>query len=331
MTPATLTPPPAPAGDGTRREFLAGAALTALLLAGCGIDDEQASSGPQTRTVKNRFGTFQVPTDPRRVVGLEGRRDFETAIALGLGIVGVGSNAISGDDEIAPFIDFDISRVEIIEQTEPDLERIASLRPDLILTRASNIEELRDPLAALAPLVPVDTDGVIRWRPDLEQTAATLGRTDRLAPLLDAYDEQIARVKDSHARRLADATVAVVQYGEEGVFYASGTDGFYLQAQTVGELGGNHLPFLETLTKEPGGSGEFSAEQTGRLEPADAILVIVDGRQERGALERLALWRRLPAVRAGRVVFTDFRTNYGSVYAAGATLDLLDRLYAMLG
>jgi iron complex transport system substrate-binding protein len=328
MTPATLTPP-TPANEGTRREFLAGAALTALLLAGCGSETEPTAE-PRTRTVKNRFGTFQVPTDPRRVVGLEGRRDFETAIALGLGIVGVGSNALFADDQIAPFIDFDISRVEIIEQTEPDLERIAALRPDLILTRASNIEELRDPLARLAPLVPVDDDGVIRWRPDLEQTARTLGRTDRLAPLLDGYDRRLARVKDRHAARIADATVAVVQFGEEGVFYASGTDGFYLQAQTVGDLGGNHLPFLDTLTDEPGGSGEFSAEQTSRLEPADAILVIVNSAQERREVERLALWRRLPAVRADRVVFTDFRTNYGSVYAAGAALDLLDRLYATL-
>jgi len=329
MTPATLSPTK-PVADGTRREFLAGAALTALLLAGCGDDADQAASEPATRTVKNRFGTFQVPTDPRRVVGLEGRRDFETAIALGLGIVGVGSNALFGDDEIAPFIDFDIDRVTIIEQTEPDIEKIATLRPDLILTRASNIEELRDRLAALAPLVPVDDDGKIRWRPDLEQTAATLGRTDRLGPLLEAYDAKLAGVKERHARAIADATVAVVQFGEEGVFYASATDGFYLQAQTVAELGGNHLPFLEGISDEPGASGEFSTEQTGRLRPADAILAIVNSAEERAALERLALWRRLPAVRAERVVFTDFRTNYGSVYAAGAVLDLLDRLYGTL-
>jgi len=328
MAPATLAPP-ALVDHGTRRQFLGGAALGALLLAGCG-DEEQEPSAPTTRTVRNRFGTFQVPADPRRVVGLEGRRDFETAIALELGIVGVGSNALFGDDEVAPFIDFDIDRVTIIEQTEPDLEVIASLRPDLILTRGSNIEELRDQLAALAPLVPVDDDGKVRWRADLEQTAATLGRTDRLAPLLEAYDAELARVRDRHAARIDEATVAVVQFGEEGVFSASATDGFYLQAQTVGELGGNHLPFLEGLSDEPGGSGDFSAEQTGRLRPADAILAVVNSREERAALERLALWRSLPAVRADRVVFTDFRTNYGSVYAAGAVLDLLDRLYGTL-
>jgi len=35
-------------------------------------------------------------------------------------------------------------------------------------------------------------------------------------------------------------------------------------------------------------------------------------------------------VAAGRVVESDSRTNYGSVYAAGACLDLLDRAYATL-
>lgn len=75
----------------------------------------------------------------------------------------------------------------------------------------------------------------------------------------------------------------------------------------------------------------FSVEQTGELAPADAILVIVNGADEQAQLEAQPLWQRLPAVTAGRVVVTDFRTNYGSVYAAGAALELLDRLYATLG
>jgi hypothetical protein len=35
-------------------------------------------------------------------------------------------------------------------------------------------------------------------------------------------------------------------------------------------------------------------------------------------------------VKAGRVVQTDFRTNYGSVYAATAALELLDATYETL-
>lgn len=174
----------------------------------------------------------------------------------------------------------------------------------------------------------MDADGEITWRPDLEQVAAALGLEDRLAGPLGDYDAQLAAVRDRHADRIDSATVAVVQWGETE-FGSSSTDGFYLQAQTLGELGGNHLEFLQTLADRNPDEG-FSIEQTGELAPADAILVIVNSADERASLEAQPLWQRLPAVQAGRVVWTDFRTNYGSIYAAGAALALLDDLYATL-
>lgn len=317
------------AAAATRREFLALVGAAGLLV-GCGTTGpDGVGTAPGTRTVSNSFGTFEVPVDPQRVIGLEGRRDLETAVALGLGIAAVGSNAVI-DGEQASFVPFDVASVPMIEQTEPNLEQIAGLRPDLVLTRGSNITELRDELATLAPLVPVDADGEITWRPDLEQVAATLGREDRLAGPLSDYDARLAAVRDRHADRITTAVIAVVQGGpEEAAFYTSSTSGFYLQAQTLGELGGNHLDFLQTLA-ETNPDETFSVEQTGALAPADAILLIVNGAEQRAQVEAQPLWQRLPAVTAGRVVITDSRTNYGSVYAAGAALDLLDQLYATL-
>lgn len=110
------------------------------------------------------------------VVGWEGRRDLETALALGLTPIGIGSNALD-DSELAPFVDFDLDGVTVITQTEPDLEQIAALRPDLILTRQSNVDDLLDELRPIAPLVAVQGDGP--WRTDLEAVAQQLGRAER--------------------------------------------------------------------------------------------------------------------------------------------------------
>lgn len=138
MSPTLLTPPVV--DDATRRQFLTGLTVAGLL-AGCGSDPAPAEpAAPSTRTITNEFGTFEVPTDPQRVVGLEGRRDLETAIALGLGIVAVGSNAVyaeRGTDELAPFINFDLDSVTVLDQAEVNLEQLAALRPDLILTAAA--------------------------------------------------------------------------------------------------------------------------------------------------------------------------------------------------
>jgi iron complex transport system substrate-binding protein len=323
-----------PAAVTSRRTFLTllGAAG---LAAGCGAPTATAPAAPATRTVTHRFGTFEVPTDPQRVVGIEGRRDLETALALGLRPVGIGSNALYGGDTPAPWLDLPLDGVTVIQQTEPGLEQIAALRPDLVLTRDSNIEELRDELVALAPVLPVgsgtDPDNTgDDWRADLEQVAGWLGREDRLAATLAAYDAQRDEIAARHADPITSAVVAVVQYSAEGgTLETSRTDGFYLQAQALGALGGRHLPYLEELPRTDY-IASFSTEQMGELAPADAILMIANTADDRAALDAQPLWQRLPAVAAGRVVLTDSRANYGSVYAAGEGLRLLDELYATL-
>lgn len=327
---------PLPVYDSTRRQFLIGGLATGLLVAGCGDDnDDPASSGDgasATLSVTNEFGTFEVPAEPQRVVGLEGRRDLEVSLALRLGIVGIGSNALTGG-QLAPFIDLDPTGIEVIEQAAPNLETITALRPDLILTRDSNIEQLRDKLAVLAPLVPVGggPDGNT-WRAELEQVATDLRRIEQVSGPLRTFDEMLGAVRDRHHARIESATVGIVLY--EGVasgLSTSSADGFYLQAHVLGDLGGNHLPFLENFAQDESGIASFSLERTGELGACDAILLIVNDGDLRTELEGQPLWQRLPAVQAGRVVATDFRTNYGSVFAATACLVLLDQLYSTLG
>lgn len=323
-----------PAAVTDRRTFLA--LLGAVgLAAGCGAPGTAAAPSAATRTVTHEFGVFEVPAEPQRVVGLEGRRDLETALALGLRPVGIGSNALYGGTTPAPWLDLPLDGITVIQQTEPSLEEIAALRPDLVLTRDSNIAELRDELAAIAPLLPVGSgtdadDTGDDWRADLERVAGWLGREDRLAGTLAAHDARREEIAARHADRIASAVVAVVQYSaEEGNLETSRTDGFYLQAQALGALGGRHLPFLEELERTDY-TATFSTEQMGELAPADAILMIANTADERAALAAQPLWQRLPAVAAGRVVLTDSRANYGSVHAAGEGLRLLDELYATL-
>jgi len=282
-----------PCDDATRRRFLAGM-VAAGLLAGCGDSSDEAA-GPReaTRRVTNQFGSFDVPLEPKRVVGWEGRRDLETALALGLKPIAIGSNAVFGNGRIAPFLPFDLEGVEVIEKNEPDLELIARLRPDLILTEDANIEALREPLRGIgAPLVPVA--GVGPWRPDLEAIAQALGRSEQISSRLAGYDELRSEIRARHADRIARATLAAVQYSE-GTFEGSSTKSYRLQANTIADLGGRHLPFLErgaTLLDNK----TFSVEQTGRLRPADAIIVIVNTDDERRELEDSKLWQQLPAV-----------------------------------
>lgn len=339
MTTALLDRPlDPPVDDATRRQFLAGAAAL-LVAAGCGGDDDRqpaagqapTTAGPSSYRITNKFGSFDVPADPQRVIVLEGRRDLEVALALGWSPVAVGPNTFYVGDKLPAFLNWQPANVTKLGQGgELNIEVVAGLRPDLIIGRESNVEGAIDKLRPLgAPFITV-AGGSEPWRPELEAIASELGRLPKVAGSIADYDKALADLRTRHAARLAGATLAIAQFGGKE-FYSSPPGGFYLQVNVLAELGGRHLPWLNGLPlNRPGGSSTSSIEQIEQLAPADAFLVVVNDADQRRELDELELWKRLPAVAAGRVVYTDFRTNYGSVFAARECLRLLDQAYGLI-
>ncbi|BBG01284.1 MULTISPECIES: ABC transporter substrate-binding protein [Pseudonocardia] len=317
----------------SRRGLLVGAAGMAALLAGCG----RSGAGPvgertgETVRAETPFGTFDVPLAPERVVVLEGRQDLETAVVLELPRpVGLGDNAVDERGRTAGFLGFDADGIQLMPGGEVDLEAVLALQPDLIVGRASNIEPVAEQLARIAPLVPAEIDETT-WRPDLEAAGRWTGRSAQVDAAIARYEALVAEVRERHAAALGTALAVVLQPGEDGAWYSSPSDGFLLQGRTLRELGGRPLPAVEAVAPPtPGGMSEFSAEQLGLLTDADVLMVASFTEGQRAGLEASPLWSRLPAVRAGRVVHTDIRTNRGSVLAAGECARLWDRAYSLL-
>lgn len=326
------------------RRLLLGATLALTgLLAACGDDldgaavtappsteaapaTEPAVSG-DTVTIDTPYGQFDVPTSPVRPVVLEGRRDLETALALGWIPIAVGENGLDSEGQVAPFLDFDMTGRDVVSPSEPNLEAIAALDPDVIIGRQNNLDDFADELSQIAPLVPIDTD--LPWRESLEQVGALLHQETAVAAAVGEYDALLGAVAERHAEAIGSATIAIVAYfAGDSQFVTSTTEGFFLQAQTLGELGGQYLPYLVDNADE-WGDVYISLENTGELAAADAILLIA-GDDDLAAIESEPLWQSLPAVQQGHVVVTDARTNQGSVYAATEALHLLDALYATL-
>lgn len=314
----------------TRRAFVGGgvATLASVLTAASASAQGRSSTPPtsdvpDTLTVTHEFGTVTFPARPTRVVALENRRDLETATVLGLPLIAVGTY---GDpaDVVAPFVPIDLGDAEILDLTELNIELLLSLEPDLILAREIYLDDGR--LFDVAPVLPIAGDG--SWRDDLELVAGWMQRETTLGSALDQYDTMRSDVSTVRADALATARIAIVEYyPADGTFYAGGIDDFQLQANTLGELGGQLIDFLadRSYFDEP-----FSIESLGELGAADAILLVTSAEADRSALEEHELWQQLPAVGAGRVVATDTRTNQGSVYAATESLRLLGELYGTI-
>jgi ABC-type Fe3+-hydroxamate transport system substrate-binding protein len=193
------------------------------------------------------------------------------ALDLPLVAVGIWGGAADPSDVAAPFVPVDLTGVEILNTEQQNIETILVLDPDLIISREFYLGEsfLEGALTSAAPILPVASRGP--WRPDLEQ-AAWLEREEALDEVLAEYEALRDEVAQRHAEAPASAQVAIVEwYGPDANFYAGGLDDFQLQANTLGELGGQLIPFQQgrDYFAEP-----FSIEKVGELAAADAILLV---------------------------------------------------------
>lgn len=226
----------------------------------------------EMRTVTDDTGTeVTFPARPERIVTLH---DSQLTIPLiELGILPAGSHGRlpeTGD----PFIrsgmiltgtDFGNAPITWIGDTPADLERIAALAPDLILTTDWN-EVPPDQLRQIAPTVVVDTSS--RSRDEVYRFLATLAGSEaeaRLARLEARYAAQIAQIR-AVIPQAADITVATFQIWE-GTIHAM---------HEYGNLGrvlrdaGFAMPAIIDAIPE-GGESEFSLETLPEFD-ADVII-----------------------------------------------------------
>eukprot|EP00873_Tetraselmis_striata_P031221 jgi/Tetstr1/451485/TSEL_038521.t1 len=173
----------------------------------------------ETQTLTDGTGTeVAVPANPQRVVALH---DTSLTVALlELGIVPVGSHGRTTENA-APNIrsgklitgyDFDNSTIEFVGNLPADVEAVAALEPDLILTtdwQTADVDQLRSIAPTYAfPISTMDDFDVYRT------IAQVTGTTDVLDKLETRYQTQldtIAGLTDP-----AETQVAVIQaYGGE--------------------------------------------------------------------------------------------------------------------
>ncbi|MCE0505904.1 ABC transporter substrate-binding protein [Roseivivax sp. GX 12232] len=159
-----------------------------------------ATLAQEVRTVTDDTGTeVTIPTEPKRIVSLHD--SVLTVPLIELGAMPVGSHGRGTSEENAFIrasatvngVDFDTSDIQWVGNLPADIERIAALEPDLILTtqwQRADVARLRQ----IAPTVLLDYTK--RSDFDLYAMLADLtGTEDRMARLERRYDDQIARIR----------------------------------------------------------------------------------------------------------------------------------------
>jgi iron complex transport system substrate-binding protein len=318
----------------SRRTILKGVLGMSMagLLAACGGDDADstpASSGgsgtpaaasPQvvgTRTVTHAMGTTEVPANPQRVVVLDmGEMDM----ALALGVQPVGAALYTADQQFADYLREEIgewTRVGTVE--EPDLEAIAALQPDLILSNKLRHEDRYETLSRIAPTVFAESLGV-DWKASFEVVGRALGKEAEQQEVMAEYERRIAAFQEAMADRLANTHVTVVRSFPDHIR-------LYMKASFIGTvLEDAGLPRPPAQDKDIF-MEEISAERIRDL-AADVIFTLYYNRAQGEQLSTLTsnpLWDQLAAVQAGQVYEMDdavWGTGLGPLAAMQVIADL---------
>ena len=312
------------------REWYGGLAwlMATFVLVGCGVgaggeDAGGNAKGPTGRTVQHAMGEAEVSGTPDRVVVLD-TGELDSAITLGVKPVGA-VEAVEG----LGFPSYLGGRTEGIENVgtieQPNLEKIAALEPDLILSSKLRHQAIFEELGAIAPTVFTETTGVT-WRDNFEKHAEALGKAEGAEKAVGDYEARAEEFRRAMGDDLKQTEVSVVRFlpGDTRIYQKESFIG------TVLEDAG--LPRPPSQDVEDFAIENASAELIPEM-GGDAVFVSVYGPEDETTRNKITsdpLWQKLEAVRRGHVyeVSDDLWMLGIGPTAAGGVVDDLERYLA---
>jgi len=330
------------------------ALLLMTLVVGCGANGKQEgsaveSSNPEVKTedVQNNSGTTnaeevrviehamgktEIKGTPQRIVTLyQGAAD----VAVALGVKPVGIVESWAEQPVYTYLRKDLDGVAIVGlETQPNLEEIAKLKPDLIIASKLRHEKVYDQLSQIAPTVTHET--VFKFKETVQLMGEAVNKEVEAQQLLTDWEHRVADFKGKISAKLGDGwpiETSVLNFrSDHARIYVTGYAGDILS-----ELG-----FVRSeYQQEEADKGTVVVRLTDKegipSMNADVFFVFLSDPGQDEAVQKTyeewsnhPLWKNLDAVKADQVYQID-----ESVWnLAGGVLSahmLLDQLYEHFG
>ncbi|WP_068310090.1 ABC transporter substrate-binding protein [Polycladidibacter hongkongensis] len=283
-------------------------------------------AGPvQAREIKHAMGTTEVPDAPKRVVVLT-NEGTEALIALGVVPVGA-SNSWNGNPWWKHISDVMVDADPLGKENSINLELVAALEPDLIISNKLRHEAIYPQLSAIAPTVASERlKG--DWKVNFRLYAQTLGLSEKGDALIKDYEARVAALSGALAYKLQEK-VSVVRFvpGQIRIYQLDSFSGVVLK-----DIGFKR-PENQNVEKFAIRTGKESIPDMD----GDRIFYFTydngngDGNALREDVLADPLWQSLSAVKAGRVhaVSDAIWNTAGGVLAARKMLDNVAKIYSV--
>ncbi|MEV6954831.1 iron-siderophore ABC transporter substrate-binding protein [Streptomyces sp. NPDC051183] len=302
--------------------ILSAATLCTGLLAGCGSDsadraDKKSDNAPAAAegafpvTVDHAFGSTKVTKTPQRVVSV-GYTDDQAVLALGIKPVGM-VDQYPNPPGTTPDINtqwpwtkdkWGDTRPEVVMSngdSGPNYEKIAALRPDLIIAVYSEIDQAAyEKLSKIAPTVgrtkaekePFSAP----WQDNAVHIAKALGQESKGTALVKGIQDKLDAAKKAHPEFAGQTAVALSWYKDSAAPFTT-TD---VRGRLVTGIGFKGQTEIDKIA-----DGKFytvlSPERMDLID-VDRIFVIND-KADQEALKKFQLFTNLSAVKNGKVSY----------------------------
>ncbi|WP_274655132.1 ABC transporter substrate-binding protein [Paenibacillus humicola] len=285
------------------------------------------SAGSGEYTIEHAMGKTVIKGTPKRIVVLTNEG---TEAVLALGIKPVGAVESYEGDPWYPHIKAEMDGVTVVgKESQPNLELIAGLKPDLILGNKMRQEKVYEQLSAIAPTV-MSEDLRGNWMNNFKLYAEALNKKAEGDALLADFNKRIQDFKSKAGDKLKE-TVSVVRFmsGKTRVYHTNTFSGILFSELGIArnEMTKNAKnTFADEITKE-------------RLPEVDADRLFYltyetgDGKASDTEKEWTndPLWKNLNAVKSGHAYKVDdaIWNTAGGIKAANLMLDQLYEIYGL--
>ncbi|MDM9379410.1 iron-siderophore ABC transporter substrate-binding protein [Chlorogloeopsis sp. ULAP01] len=266
------------------------------------------------------MGETCIPHNPQRVVTLWTSTFCST---LALGIKPIAFTTGYPGESLPEHLKDKVDGVKSVGTlTQPNLEKILLLKPDLILSiTRTYLDDIYPQLSNIAPTVVMDVSGPPPpWQKHLEDVANIFDKEQEEKQLIDEYWQRIEQLKQALGDRRHQLQVSVATVYQTYGIYIYGAK--HPTSKVLNDIG---------LQRPPSQRGDFftkdniSQENLSDIDGDVLFLSTRGGKAAQEALEKLQqnpLWQKLNVVQKNQVYLVDSDHWYAfDVLAMNAVID----------
>lgn len=286
---------------------IVGIGILTIALAACGQQDssqgdsstKKADNGTEeaaTRTLTDAMGNeVTIPANPKRIIA-----SYLEDNLVALGVKPVAQWSVNDGQSIQGYLQDGLKEIPTIPHDLP-FEAVQEMQPDLIIMDSASMVEggKYEQYNQIAPTYVIGTEENNDWRLELTKVGEILGKEEEAKKVLEDYDKKAAEAKATIEEKVGNPSVAAVWLVGGKFFMVSET--LSSGAVMYGDLG-LKVPSVvkEISAKATGNWSEISLEKLAQLD-ADHLFLINSDKATGSAPLSDALWKSIPAVKAGNV------------------------------